>query len=82
MDWILILALATFAIVIAFLLWNRASTIRNHNTGGNVSGIGGPSDPLSGATPGMRNPDEMRQDLDTATEGPRLGDTAGKPPRV
>ncbi len=81
MDWILILALATFVLVVAFLLWTRASTIRHHKTGGNVSGVGGPNDPLSGTAEGMRHPDEMRRDLERAAEGPRLGEAGGVPPR-
>ncbi len=80
MDWILALALMTFVVVIAFLLWTRTSTIRHHKTGGNVSGLGGPADPLSGTAEGMRHPDEMRRDLDRAAEGPRLGEVGGRPP--
>lgn len=70
MDWILVLALATFVAVIAFLLWNRASTKARHETGGNTSGIGGPSDPLAGATDNMRNPDTLRANLDEAAGAP------------
>jgi hypothetical protein len=64
MDWIFALAVVTFALVIAFLLWNRASTKRNQETGGATDGIGGLNDPLSGTTKGMRDPDEMRAALD------------------
>jgi hypothetical protein len=63
MDWVLILALTTFALVIAFLWWNRASTKRHQETGGNTDGIGGLNDPLSGTTRGMRDPEEMRAAL-------------------
>ena len=68
MDWILALALATFVIVIAFLLWNRQSTKRRQETGGNTSGLGGLNDPLSGTAEGMRHPDELRRDLDAASD--------------
>lgn len=68
MDWILTLALATFVIVVAFLLWNRQSTKRRSETGGNTSGLGGPNDPLSGAAEGMRHPDELRSSLDAASD--------------
>jgi hypothetical protein len=80
MDWILVLALATFAILVAFLLWTRTSTIRHHQTGGKTSGLGGPNDPLSGAAEGMRHPDEMRHDLDRAAAGPGVKDPASQPP--
>jgi hypothetical protein len=66
MDWILALALGTFGLIIAFLLWNWLSTKRHHESGGTASGIGGPSDPLSGNSEGMRDPGEMRAALDTA----------------
>ncbi|WP_428490860.1 hypothetical protein [Rhodopila sp.] len=66
MDWILILAIATFALLLAFLLWNRSSLKRHQTTGSDTSGIGGLSDPMSGTTEGMRPPDEMRADMDAA----------------
>ena len=66
MDWIFALAIGTFAIVVAFLLWNRASTKRHQETGGNTTGLGGPNDPLSGATEGIRDADTMRGSLDAA----------------
>ena len=66
MDWILALAIITFVLVIAFLLWNRSSLKRHQNTGGDTRGIGGLNDPMSGTTEGMRPPDEMRADLDAA----------------
>ena len=67
MDWVLTLALGTFALVAAFLIWNKISVKRHQQTGGKTSGLGGPNDPLSGATPNMRDPDEMRSALDTST---------------
>ena len=70
MDWILLLALATFIFVVAFLVWNRVSTRRHQETGGNTTGLGGPNDPLAGAAEGMRHPDEMRADLDAAAATP------------
>ena len=66
MDWILALALGTFVLLVAFLLWTRMSTKRHQETGGNTSGIGGPSDPLSGAGADVRHPDSMRASLDNA----------------
>ncbi len=74
MDWILALALGTFALVIAFLLWNRQSTKRNQETGSaHASGVGGPKDPLSGDSEGMRNPDDLRASLDGAAAAPAPG---------
>ena len=70
MDWILILAVATFILVVAFLYWNRVSTKRHHESGGGASGVGGRSDPLSGNSEGMRHPDELRADLDAAAARP------------
>ena len=67
MDWILVLALGTFGLIIAFLAWNWLSTKRHRESGGTASGVGGPSDPLSGNTEGMRNPDAMRKSLDADT---------------
>ncbi len=67
MDWIFILAIATFVLLIGFLMWNRSSTKRHvESGGGNTQGIGGLSDPLSGTTQGMRDPDELRAALDNA----------------
>lgn len=67
MDLILILALATFVLLIGFLLWNRASVKNQLQAGGSESGLGGPNDPLSGTTEGMRHPDTLRADLDRAS---------------
>jgi hypothetical protein len=69
MDWILLLAMATFVLLLAFLWWNRASVKRHEQSGGgNVSGVGGESDPMSGTTSGMRNPEEMRRAMDAAQD--------------
>ena len=73
MDWILALALATFVVLLAFLYWNWHSTKRHHESGGQASGIGGPADPLSGNTEGMRNPDALRANLDEAAAAPTPG---------
>lgn len=73
MDWIFALAIATFALLLAFLWWNRASTKRHQQTGGgNTAGIGGRSDPMSGTTRGMRDPEEMRAALNRAPGAMRL----------
>ena len=70
MDWILVLAIATFVLLIGFLLWNRASLKRHQSGGVGATGIGGRSDPMSGTTEGMRDPDAMRADLDSTTSAP------------
>jgi hypothetical protein len=70
MDWILMLALVTFLLVLAFLAWNKISLQRHTSTKGNAQGIGGLNDPLSGTTEGMRDPDDMRRDLDAAASSP------------
>ena len=67
MDWILVLALGTFALLIVFLIWNRTSTKRHQQTGGDTAGIGGPNDPLSGAGADVRHPDHMRASLEEAS---------------
>jgi hypothetical protein len=59
---VFILAFVTFLLLAAFLVWNVVST-RRHSFRKDVSGPGGSSDPLSGKTEGMRDPDEMRADL-------------------
>jgi hypothetical protein len=74
MDLILTLAVATFVLVVGFLLWNRASTKKLQQTGGNTSGIGGPNDPLAGATEGIRDPDVIRADLDAASSSSLHGE--------
>ena len=42
-----LLALATFLMVIGFLVWNLISVRRNQKTGGHTSGLGGPNDPMA-----------------------------------
>ncbi len=72
MDWILMLAIVTFLLFLAFLTWNKLSLQQHQSTGGKkTTGIGGLNDPLSGTTEGMRDPDEMRRDLDAASPTPR-----------
>ncbi len=66
MDWILTLAIATFILVLGFLWWNQASTKRHREAGANATGVGGVNDPMSGTTPGMRDPEEMRAAMDAA----------------
>jgi hypothetical protein len=69
MDWILVLAMVTFVLLLAFLWWNRASVKRHQQSGGgNVAGIGGVNDPMSGTTPGMRDPEEMRRAMNAAQQ--------------
>jgi hypothetical protein len=66
-DPIFALAIVTFILVIGFLLWNRSSLKQHQKTGGNITGIGGLKDPLSGTTKGMRDPEAMRADLNAAS---------------
>jgi hypothetical protein len=61
-----ILAFGTFVLIAGFLVWTRMSTSRHRHGPNNPSGIGGESDPLSGATDAVRNPDELRASLDNA----------------
>ena len=68
MDWILALALGTFALLVAFLLWTRISTHRHSKTGNQTSGLGGMNDPLSGAGADVRPADEMLASMDKAAE--------------
>ncbi len=63
-DWILMLALVTFLCVLAFLVWTKMSAARHQQASPNA--IGGVNDPMSGTTPGMRSPDELRASLDEA----------------
>ncbi len=65
MDWILLLAIVTFVLFLAFLVWNNVSTTRHQK--GETTGVGGLNDPMSGTTKGMRNPEEMRGALDAAS---------------
>jgi len=63
-----ILAFVTLFAVIAFGVWNWLSTRRHRQTGGNVAGIGGPADPMSGTTTNrIRSGAEIRASLDAAT---------------
>jgi hypothetical protein len=66
-----ILAFATFLLVIGFGVWNWISTRRHQKTGGNVSGLGGPADPMSGTTTNAIRPGaEIRASLDAAAARP------------
>ena len=67
MDYILALALGTFALLVAFLLWTRISTKRHHESGGTAEGVGGESDPLSGAGADVRDADTLRASMDAAS---------------
>jgi hypothetical protein len=61
------LAFFTLLAVIAFGVWNWMSVRRHQQTGGNVSGIGGPADPMSGTTNDpIRSGAEIRASLDAA----------------
>jgi hypothetical protein len=73
-----LLAFATFAIVVGFLVWTRMSTAR-HSFGRKASGIGGVNDPLAGATDDLRDPDEMRASLDQAASQPLSARAQTKP---
>jgi hypothetical protein len=44
---LVILPLATFIILIGYLIWNWYSTKRSQETGGKTDGFGGPNDPLA-----------------------------------
>jgi hypothetical protein len=58
-----LLAIATFVLILGFLAWNLISSRRNQDKS-SVSGVGGPSDPLSGNSEGIRKPDELCASLD------------------
>jgi hypothetical protein len=66
MDWIFLLAVVTFGLFLAFLVWNKVST--NRHQAGVATGVGGVADPMSGTTEGMRGPDKMRAALDAAPD--------------
>ena len=66
MDPILLLALVTFVLVLAFLVWNRMSVAKNKKSL-TPAGVGGPNDPLAGETEGLRNPREMRAEMNAAS---------------
>ncbi|MGD0102522.1 MAG: hypothetical protein ABSC06_00615 [Rhodopila sp.] len=42
-----VLAFITFLLVLAFLVWNLLSLKEHQRTGGKITGIGGPNDPMS-----------------------------------
>lgn len=44
---LLLLAIATMAVVLAFAAWNYVSTRRRQKYGSKVRGMGGENDPLS-----------------------------------
>jgi hypothetical protein len=65
-----LLAIATFVLVVGFLVWNKLS-VKQHPHGDSTTGIGGVNDPLSGATHGkLRDPAEMTASLDEAAGRP------------
>jgi hypothetical protein len=68
MDWIFLLAVVTFGLFLAFLSWSKVSTSQHQK--GATTGVGGLNDPLSGTTEGMRDPQEMREALDSAPAKP------------
>jgi hypothetical protein len=70
LDKVFLLAMVTFALVLAYLVWNRVSIGRKQSGQNPSSGIGGPNDPLAGTTEDMRDPDDMRQSLDRASSAP------------
>jgi hypothetical protein len=41
-----ILPVATFILLVGYLIWNYISTKRNLETGGKTSGLGGDKDPM------------------------------------
>jgi hypothetical protein len=62
-----LLAFFTLLAVIAFAVWNWMSVRRHQQTGGNVSGIGGAADPMSGTTTEkIRGGAEIRESLDAS----------------
>ncbi len=66
-----LLAFVTIAIVLAVLFWALASVRRRQalgNKAGTATGIGGPNDPMVGATDNIRSGDEMNASLDAAAE--------------
>ncbi len=64
-----LLAIATFILVVGFLVWNKQSVKKHPH--GDSTGIGGKNDPLSGATHGkLRDPAEMTASLDEAATRP------------
>ena len=72
-DWIFMLAIATFVLVLAFVVWTKMSAAKHHRSGSG-DGIGSASDPLAGSTNRVRDPDTLRTSLDNAA--------AANPPRA
>ena len=66
MNVVMALALVTLLLVLAFLCWNLYSLLENQKYGIKAYGIGGINDPMAGATPLDRSPEEMRKSLDAA----------------
>jgi hypothetical protein len=66
-----LLVVATFALVLGFLVWNKMS-VKKHSFQADKPGIGGSADPISGKGADVRSPDEMRASLDAA-----VGATSG-----
>lgn len=67
MDPILLLALLTFGLILAYLIWNKVS-VERQKSGRQTSGIGGPNDPVASTSENMRDPEEIRQSLDAASD--------------
>ncbi len=61
-----ILAFLTLVVVLAVVFWSLASIRRRQATDGKTSGIGGPNDPMVGATENIRSGAEMNASLDAA----------------
>jgi hypothetical protein len=61
-----LLAIGTFVLIFGFLIWTRISTGRHRFGPNNPHGVGGESDPLSGAREDLGDPDVMRAALDNA----------------
>jgi hypothetical protein len=64
-----LLAFATFVLVVGWLAWHKKA-VKNQIEPGPTTGIGGPNDPIAGATPELRHPDELRQSLDDSASRP------------
>jgi hypothetical protein len=59
-----LLAIATFVLIVAFLVWNVMSTKRHRFGRNNPAGIGGVSDPMAGASDNVRPAEEINASLD------------------
>jgi hypothetical protein len=62
-DWILILAIATFVCVVAYLVWTKLSTASKHRNPDYT-------DPQSASGHVIRPPEEIRASLDAAANAP------------